>query len=57
MRTIKDSEERYLLYVTQYGSCKSVYLRNVFQLLVTANIPSLLILLTLMMEAIRSSET
>jgi hypothetical protein len=34
-----------------------VFLRSVLRLLVTANIPSPPILFTLMMEAIRSSET
>jgi hypothetical protein len=34
-----------------------VYLRSVLRLLVTANVPSLPILVTLMMEAINSSET
>jgi hypothetical protein len=58
--------------VTPCGSCKNrrfggtyplhhlceVFLRSVLQLLVTANVvPSSLILVTLMMEAIRSTET
>jgi hypothetical protein len=34
-----------------------VFLRSVSRLLVTANVPSSLILVTLMMETIRSSET
>jgi hypothetical protein len=34
-----------------------VFLRSVLQLLVAANVPSMLILFTLMMETIRSSET
>jgi hypothetical protein len=34
-----------------------VFLRSVRRLLVTANVPSLLILVTLMMEALSSSET
>jgi hypothetical protein len=39
----------YILYI--------VFLRSVHLLLVTANIPGSLILVTLMMEALRSSET
>jgi hypothetical protein len=34
-----------------------VFLRSVFQLLVTANVPDSIILSTLMMEAVSSSET
>jgi hypothetical protein len=37
--------------------CVHVFLRSVRQLLVTANIPSSLILFTLMIEALCSSET
>jgi hypothetical protein len=40
-----------------YYSTTIVFIRRVLRLLVTANIPSSLILVTLMMEAIRSSET
>jgi hypothetical protein len=46
--------------VTQCSSCKNrrfELLRSVSRMLVTANVPSSLILVTLMMEAIRSSET
>jgi hypothetical protein len=49
--------------VTPCGSCKNrrfggmVFLRSVRRLLVTASVPSSQILVTLMKEALRSSET
>jgi hypothetical protein len=44
--------------VTPCGSCKnSVFLRSARRLLVTASVPSALILVILMMEALSSSET
>jgi hypothetical protein len=44
--------------VTLCGSCKdSNFLRSLLWLLITANVPSSPILVTLMMKAIRSSKT
>jgi hypothetical protein len=50
-----------ICYVTPYGCCKNRRfgrtLRSVLRLLVTAHVRSSLILVTLMTEAIRSSES
>jgi hypothetical protein len=43
--------------IGEFGTTLVVFLRSVLQLLVTANVPSSLILVTLMMEAICSSLT
>jgi hypothetical protein len=45
-------------YLIQHSTSKEVFLPSVLRLLVTANVvPSSLILVTMMMEGLRSSET
>jgi hypothetical protein len=51
------SEERIAFIAAEKYYVDIVFLRSVRRLLVTANVPSSPILVTLMMEALRSSET
>jgi hypothetical protein len=47
----------FIIRVTKIGDLGTAFLRSVSRLLVTANVPSSPILVTLMMEAVSSSET